>query len=531
MTDIEDIVGVIVLESKKLHGHTKKGLPIYSFIPLSNKHPPRFLVPSNSREKRNILAVIRLNRWEGDIPFGTCVRVLGAADDRIIYDYALLLKNELLLSVKPLQTSEQQVKVQVEGEVEVEPASEPASEPKPELYNYKNITVIDPAGSTDRDDGFHITKEDSKGTYLYVHIADVDRYFPTDTSTDLALRNRITSIYSLNKVYHMLPEEYACNIISLTSSGKEMRPHYVLTTVFELTEKGPIFKEVHQATVTISERRSFTYEQAQDMLDMKKDTQIQLLSEITGLTDTHKMIEKIMIWTNSAIAEFIYNHGYNFSVYYPPVPDLKLMSTLTPMSVFGGPRAIYSTTQHGHGMMGLKHYTHFTSPIRRYADIVVHRIVKHIISGNAHFNLDLDECCEKVNHVTQNAKNYYRNQNMLKLMDKLPKDGSPVITVGYIVQFFKPNYVSVYLKDYNIVLNTTLFSRELLDIITITEEVDESMLNLQLNANSNADADANANLNLHFNTEIDVSLVYLPSEIRLHKKISVTFPCLRHLFV
>ena len=500
MTDTEDIVGVIVLESKKLHGHTKKGLPIYSFIPLSNKHPPRFLVPSNSREKRNILAVIRLTRWEADIPFGTCVRVLGAADDRNIYDYALLLKNELVLNVKPLQSV-------ISSDKELETGK----------YNYNNITVIDPVGSTDRDDGFHITKEDSKGTYLYVHIADVDRYFPTNTLTDLALRERITSIYSLNKVYHMLPEEYACNIISLTSSGKELRPHYVLTTVFELTENGPIFKEVHQATVTISERRAFTYEQAQDMLDNKKDTQIQLLSEITGLTDTHKMIEKIMIWTNSAIAEFIYNHGYNFSVYYPPVPD----ST----SVFGGPRAIYSTTQHGHGMMGLKHYTHFTSPIRRYADIVVHRIVKHIISGNVDFNLDLDECCEKVNHVTQNAKNYYRNQNMLKLMDKLPKDGNPVITVGYIVQLFKPNYVSVYLKDYNIVLNTTLFSRELLDIITIKEE--GSMINLQ----SVSDANAHANLNLHVNTEIDVSLVYLPSEIRLHKKISVTFPCIRNLFV
>jgi ribonuclease R len=518
MTDTEDIVGVIVLESKKLHGHTKKGLPIYSFIPLSNKHPPRFLVPSNSREKRNILAVIRLTRWEADIPFGTCVRVLGAADDRIIYDYALLLKNELLLSVKPLQSSISSDLVPVQ--VQVSPELEPELEP----YNYKNITVIDPVGSTDRDDGFNITKEDSKPTYLYVHIADVDRYFPTNTLTDLALRERITSIYALNKVYHMLPEEYACNIISLTSSGNQLRPHYVLTTVFEITENGPVFKEVHQATVTISERRSFTYEQAQDMLDKKKDTQIQLLSEITGLTDTHKMIEKIMIWTNSAIAEFIYNRGYNFSVYYPPVPDSTLNLKLKLTSVFGGPRAIYSTTQHGHGMMGLKHYTHFTSPIRRYADIVVHRIVKHIISGNTDFNLDLDECCEKVNHVTQNAKNYYRNQNMLKLMDKLPKDGNPVITVGYIVQFLKPNYVSVYLKDYNIVLNTTLFSRELLDIITITEE--GSMIHLQLK-----DGGANAESELSLNTEIVVSLVYLPSEIRLHKKISVTFPCIRNLFV
>ena len=35
----------------------------------------------------------------------------------------------------------------------------------------------------------------------------------------------------------------------------------------------------------------------------------------------------------------------------------------------------------GHAALGLRAYTHFTSPIRRYADLVVHRLVKHYLLG------------------------------------------------------------------------------------------------------------------------------------------------------
>ena len=426
----EDIVGIIVLETKKLHGHTKKGLPIYSFIPLSNKYP-RFFVPSSHKERRNILAVIRFNRWEGVNPVGTCIRILGPADDLLMYDYALLLKNNLHTSIQQIKCEEPALDLNLTDS----------------SVNYHNITVIDPEGSTDRDDGFHISKESSL-SLLYVHIADVDYYFPANGSMDERLKNRITSIYSLSKVYHMLPEQYACDIISLHEGSKKRRR--VLTTVFEITDKGPVFREVHPATVTIAAHTSFTYEQAQSA--MADNQQIQWLSEITGQTDTHKMVEKIMIWTNSAIAEYIYRHGYNFSVYYPPQD-----TNSRPV------RSVYSTEKHGHGMMGLEHYTHFTSPIRRYADIIVHRIVKAILTSKP-LDFNLTEYAEQINKVTQRAKDYYRNQDFLKLIDKLPKDGTPVISTCTVMEITEPNYISVYLKDYNIVLHTTLFARELIGI-------------------------------------------------------------------
>lgn len=44
-------------------------------------------------------------------------------------------------------------------------------------------------------------------------------------------------------------------------------------------------------------------------------------------------------------------------------------------------KAIYSTKNIGHYGLGFTHYTHFTSPIRRYPDMMVHRILSDFLEG------------------------------------------------------------------------------------------------------------------------------------------------------
>ena len=44
-------------------------------------------------------------------------------------------------------------------------------------------------------------------------------------------------------------------------------------------------------------------------------------------------------------------------------------------------RAIYTCNNKGHFGLGMKYYTHFTSPIRRYPDLIVHRVLDSLVNG------------------------------------------------------------------------------------------------------------------------------------------------------
>lgn len=53
----------------------------------------------------------------------------------------------------------------------------------------------------------------------------------------------------------------------------------------------------------------------------------------------------------------------------------EALQLLTPLAIRTMSKAVYTTENIGHYGLGFEHYTHFTSPIRRYADVLVHRIL------------------------------------------------------------------------------------------------------------------------------------------------------------
>jgi len=58
--------------------------------------------------------------------------------------------------------------------------------------------------------------------------------------------------------------------------------------------------------------------------------------------------------------------------------DLHLIQTVMLRSL---KQAIYVPDNHGHFGLSLEAYAHFTSPIRRYPDLLVHRAIRHILRG------------------------------------------------------------------------------------------------------------------------------------------------------
>ncbi|MGB5834226.1 MAG: ribonuclease R [Thiohalocapsa sp.] len=105
-------------------------------------------------------------------------------------------------------------------------------------------------------------------------------------------------------------------------------------------------------------------------------------------------------------------------------------------------QAMYSSDNAGHFGLAYDAYTHFTSPIRRYPDLIVHRIIKHILAGGTAANLDyskpdlqqIGEVCSgterRADEATRDAEGWLKCEYMQdKLGDEI--DGTITSVQGF----------------------------------------------------------------------------------------------------
>jgi ribonuclease R len=139
--------------------------------------------------------------------------------------------------------------------------------------------------------------------------------------------------------------------------------------------------------------------------------------------DIHKLIEEFMLLANKYVAEFIYNKNSGKDTFVYRIhdsPDLEKLETfsgfarrfghemsitsekkislvlnklmdeiqgkpeqnvLEQLAIRSMAKAKYTTEPKGHFGLSFAHYTHFTSPIRRYPDMMVHRLLQHYLDG------------------------------------------------------------------------------------------------------------------------------------------------------
>jgi ribonuclease R len=204
-------------------------------------------------------------------------------------------------------------------------------------------------------------------------------------------------------------------------------------------------------------------------IDLDKDGQV-TGAHLAENTESHQIIEEFMLAANEAVAEKLRDAGLLFLRRVHGAPDPRKLKALTSFvnelgfkteslenrfalqklldDVKGDPRehavnyaalrsmqrAVYSPEEEGHFALASDCYTHLTSPIRRYPDLTVHRLIEHLTSGKTpeqHLEALLvlgDHCSDREQRAAEAERELNKVKLLTYLADKVGTQLNGVIT-------------------------------------------------------------------------------------------------------
>ena len=354
---------------------------------------------------------------------GEVTRVIGPSDDpRNVYE-------ALFASIGTGRT----FPPKVEEEAEVV-ACKPVGDRR-DLRHLPTVT-IDGDDAKDFDDAISVERL-ADGYRVWVHIADVTHFVEPGSALDRQAAFRGNSVYLPGTVAPMLPQGLSDDVCSLKPNVEratvtvEMEVSEDGQGKSSVAYRSRIFSdarltyggvdaflagggETEQADLVRAaydlSRRLKTRAARRGKLELGgrepeyelDESGVPARATTRRSTPARELIEELMVLANESVAKMLSGkNGGVFRVHERPEEDSletlgrrlaavgvqaeptpENLGTISQMSKSDAinylilramPRALYSPQDDGHFGLALEHYTHFTSPIRRYADVLVHR--------------------------------------------------------------------------------------------------------------------------------------------------------------
>lgn len=443
-----EIIGIVERSQRDIVGTLQNRGKHYVVVPLNPAIPTLFRVADPKGASLGDRVVMRFASWDRDdpAPEGDIIDIIGPSSDPSLDTLAILREYGLSRTFPEEVLTEAETvssRLQVPGE-------------RLDLRS-EYILTIDPRTAKDFDDAISLTRDDHGRRVLGVHIADVTHFVQPGSALDREARKRGTSVYLIDTVIPMLPEQLSNGVCSLRPDEDRLAFSAFLT----IDDAGSVVARSFAKTLIRSKLR-LTYEEAMEELscsvlgrepsaprtrELPPEAQ-SLLKEagllaqqvrdrrfrnnaldlavpevridiapdghMTGLSTTpqdesHQLIEEFMVLANEAVATECAARGIPYLSRFHDAPDPEkldeLSASLASLGISAGnlqvtrnlanlvrtvqkhpmratasmmilrslKRAEYSADSHGHFGLGKAFYSHFTSPIRRYPDLMLHR--------------------------------------------------------------------------------------------------------------------------------------------------------------